>query len=368
MTAESEKRKKKGDPEESVASAEQTVMLRRSRVLFVRSCVCAIASLSSDLANFMHPFLKDVVKTFLSVCVVPNGDSRDIEDIVSEATSLVQDVARCLLVCVSTIPSRLAIPTLQEMSSMSGVLDSELEKNPFALTRFVDMLVDYVSTLDRSSIASNIAQLGVIAVNVMGYRFRTGVQSSLTRSLDSKVGALCVQLCLKMTETEVRTLLAHSSEWMHAERDEETSSAEQPWLEFARPVSFFHAVAALNDKMKMIFLPCMVPIWPLAVQYLKAVNSKLQSKLSLSSKKSADISADDAKAKKRKASESTAVVESNEGSQALIKELVLLSTDVLAGICSCCVNDKLGFITDVSNRLLLDYYLLIKCLISIYLF
>jgi hypothetical protein len=298
----------------------------------------------------MHPFLKDAVRVFLSVCVVPVEDSRDIEEIVVEAGSLIQDVARCLLVCMSMIPSRLAIPTLQELSGMNGLVDVELERNPIALTRFVDALVDYVSTLDRNAIASNIAQLGVIAVNVMGYRHRTGIQSNMTRNLDGKVAALCVQLCLKMTETEVRTLLAHSSEWMHSERDEDTESAALSWLQYSRPVSFFHAVSALNDKMKSIFLPCMVPIWPLAVQYLKAVNNILQSKLMLSSKKSTDGLVEEVRSKKRKAADEASSAD-NEGSRSLIKELVLLSTDILGGICSCCVNDKIGFITDVRRNL-----------------
>ena len=75
-----------------------------------------------------------------------------------------------------------------------------------------------------------------------------------------------VQLCLKLTENELKALLARMAEWRDFERLSTSSEGDVSpeevgaWQRHSRGVSFYHLIAQLSGRLRSIFLPSMVRI------------------------------------------------------------------------------------------------------------
>jgi BP28CT (NUC211) domain len=73
-----------------------------------------------------------------------------------------------------------------------------------------------------------------------------------------------VQLCLKLTESELKALLARMAEWRDFERLNASSESDVAphsdgsWQKHSRGVSFYHLISQLSARLKSIFLPSMV--------------------------------------------------------------------------------------------------------------
>ena len=73
-----------------------------------------------------------------------------------------------------------------------------------------------------------------------------------------------VQLCLKLTESELKALLARMAEWRDFERLSSSSESDVvphsdgSWQKYSRGVSFYHLISQLSARLKSIFLPSMV--------------------------------------------------------------------------------------------------------------
>jgi BP28CT (NUC211) domain len=73
-----------------------------------------------------------------------------------------------------------------------------------------------------------------------------------------------VQLCLKLTESELKALLARMAEWRDFERLNASSESDLAphsdgsWQKHSRGVSFYHLISQLSARLKSIFLPSMV--------------------------------------------------------------------------------------------------------------
>ena len=82
-----------------------------------------------------------------------------------------------------------------------------------------------------------------------------------------------VQLCLKLTESELKSLLARMAEWRDVEINTKTSSNEidselssesngnssvSVWQKRSRGVCFYNLISTLALRLRSIFLPSMV--------------------------------------------------------------------------------------------------------------
>jgi hypothetical protein len=375
----SEKKKKHSKSSQqnsSLAASMNVLATNRSRVLLLRSAVSAIASLSAALPNFMHPYIEECLITSLSVCQIKlRLDLIEGSNGAESGSVLDKDVYRSMVVMVGSIPPRLSVPRLAETArSLTKMLEEEAlaagsEEETVSpgllvvLIRFVELLADHWSMLDRAAIAQSISQLGPLLISVMGLRCASRVQSPLTRTLDDRVADACVQLCMKLTEAEVRAFLVHAIEWVNASSEEDSSSdsddasdASTPpltWLKFAKTVSFFHCVSALNEKLKGVFTSTMGCIWELAADNLGDIVHTLQSGVLTAHKsRTEDNDASSSTGKKRKkdkelAAEAEAEERGERESARTIHELVLLGTDIMLSLKRCCVYDKVGFIDEV---------------------
>jgi hypothetical protein len=343
---------------------------RRAVFLLLRSAASALASLCTALAHFMHPHVEKIFLACLPVSAGPADDERG-EPLASLAPDsdealLNADIARCLVVTVSCVPARLAVPALGRVAVQLQQRCAD-QPAPAEMKRFVNVLEEFWGSLDRPQVAANIAPLGSLAVEILSFRWHCADQSALSLALDDAVSSACVQLCLKLTEAEVRTFLAHAVEWAQpdgaadeADEDEDeegrgkegSKKRKSHWREFSKSVSLFNCIAALNEKMRSIFTACMVPIWPLAVKlvgdlasYLKKKTFRLgQTDVSHSSTTAAE--APSGKKRKHKPIEEASAAKAESHDQ-VIAELVTLSAKLLRSIRSCCLFDNSGFINEV---------------------
>lgn len=110
------------------------------------------------------------------------------------------------------------------------------------------------------------------------------------------------------------------------------------WITSAKAVSFFHCVAALNEKMRGVFTASMGCIWATTADKLAAVVRTLKSgRLTVPKPRTEE------KASKKRKEISDKAEEENMKS---INEMVLLCTDILNTIRSSCLYDKIGFVDE----------------------
>lgn len=356
LDSKKKKQSKKIDIEHSIGVI--ALSLTRAKILLIRSAVAALGTLSVQQSNFMHPYAEKILMHCIPLGIA-EPSVKDYDE--NDSKLLTGDINRCLIVTVSSIPARLIIPALGRVAKQLQLGASSGKVNIHQLLRFVGVLEDYWRVLDRNIVTSNISLLGSLAMDVLSYRWACGVQSELSQILDDKVSGACVQLCLKFTEAEVRTILAHAAEWAQTspsvETDEDSSQGIVSgklvvWTDYSKLVSFFHYVSALNEKMRSIFTPCMVPIWPIAAQVLGTLSTKVKSNayslIRGSSRRdnALNLESKSAKKRRREADEPADTL----GLAEMASELVLLAKDTLSSIKTCCLFDKSGFVDEVQNR------------------
>ena len=72
------------------------------------------------------------------------------------------------------------------------------------------------------------------------------------------------QLCFKLTESELKILLANMAEWRDFERiassadSEIIHEADGTWQKYSRGVTYYRLISQLATKLRSIFLPSLV--------------------------------------------------------------------------------------------------------------
>ncbi len=113
----------------------------------------------------------------------------------------------CLSAIASKIPLRNALPALVEAAS------AELASgNMVACLCQAVNLSDICTILGRTTIVQNLNSL-ILFATLMDYRRVFGDQTAEGDDLDSAVSEAVVELCLKLTENELKQFLNHCIEW-----------------------------------------------------------------------------------------------------------------------------------------------------------
>jgi BP28CT (NUC211) domain len=87
---------------------------------------------------------------------------------------------------------------------------------------------------------------------------------SLHVQVDVAACSAVAQLCFKLTESELKILLANMAEWRDFERiassadSEEVYEADGTWQKYSRGVTYYRLISQLATKLRSIFLPSMV--------------------------------------------------------------------------------------------------------------
>ncbi len=335
----------------------------RVRVLLLRSTLSALTTIATHLSTFSHPFIQRILTSALPL--------HDLAVTVAGASLLSGDVQRTLSLIFQKIPFRLSIPSL--LQSVPCVLKC----GHIVSSQFGSLLSELWGKLERTVIVSHINDLFAIAVLCFDYRRVYGDISTEADMVEATVVGAVSQLCLKLTETELRGFLARMAEWRDADVSASTSSSSslslvehgkrsppgllENYQKHSRSCSFYLFIAQLSSKLKSIFVPCMSIVWAdmtLCLQELGSIQA------SLASSSSASLGVNGKSQKKRKLSgrrrgellnEDVDDVEATEDESNVRNtdverardELVLRGGRVLETLRLTCSNDIAGFIDEV---------------------
>ena len=331
-------------------SQESSTVLLRAQSLLLRSLMSSATALIIQLPNFFHPYLQRTLSVALRVLAVSPTIQQQAHFPDSEL--LVHDLDRLLKAAAAKIPPRLAIPTLLEATPAILAIGSQAVNSTLRFScskRFVDMLRELWQNLDRASVLANMKELSVLATLLLDYRSVYGDQSSDMDLVDTAVASALLQLCLKLTESELRHFLLRLIEWRDAAgRMRDTVDA---WRSHSRAVSFYSLILELVATLKGIFLPSMALVWSHAATVLSSLPHDVTQWLTLAEGKEDSVDAKTAKrGKKRKKQEMieqpTVLIPTE------IIELRILCGKVAASVQECCKSDSDGFITEVNRTCL----------------
>jgi hypothetical protein len=325
------------------AGAEEAHALWRTRVLLVRSIVAAVGILVAQLSKFSHPYIPRILTATLAL--------EGLSDEHHERATLREDVDRCLSTLATKIPARLSIPLfLQSAPTLLGAGHS-------AAARFADLLAEVWQQLDRTTVVAHLAELSSLATLLLDYRRVFGDQSSAATEVDAAATDAVVELCLKLTESELKSFLTKLAEWRDVKfKLKQTADGAvdttQEWRRYARAVSYFSLADALMGKLKSLFIPIMGVLWGSAISLLE-VFASTASKVAAAQKKhanSSDAAQSVGKATKRKndALPESEGAEGGDSSQSsLLTEVEHLSRYILSSVRECCAQDSSNFVDEV---------------------
>jgi hypothetical protein len=323
------------------AGAEEAQTLWRTRVLLVRSCIAAVGIIFAQLSNFSHPYIPRTLTAMLPL--------EGLSDSFSERAALREDVDRCLSTLARKIPTRLSVPLL--LTSAPAILKA----GHSAACRFADLMAEVWQQLDRTTVVAHLAPLSTLATLLLDYRRVFGDQSPAAAEVDAAASDAVVELCLKLTESELKSFMTRLAEWRDVKfklkllSNGENDPAHD-WRRYARAVSYFSLADALMGKLKSLFIPIMGVLWGSAIDLLNAFAAQASKAPSSSAKKSADGEDGNAgkkdKGAKRKAAES--LEEDGTGARpSLLVEFELLCGYILSSVRECCAQDTAGFVDEV---------------------
>ena len=316
----------------------------RTLSLLIRSCVSTIAAIVSDLSSFFHPYLSRFLEA-----VTPLQTLKRIPD----ASLLSRDIEQCLYVITTKVPSRLSIPAI--MQACLAVFTNKKEISKAVLHSTATKLAEFQCTnweaLDRTTVTSHLDTLQSISLVGMNYRYAQGDQSLGGDNVDKAVCKACIELCLKLTETELREFIVQLLDMKNNLLVSSDSSKEEKysdWKIYSRSTVFFQLVSGLNSKLKHIFVPLMTLIWQGASDHLGTLIEFVN--LVKPNVIVPDLSAKGKKGKKRKHVDLSSTFNGmacdipTETQQKILKELITGCEWVLRSVRTCCANDNVNFV------------------------
>jgi hypothetical protein len=304
----------------------------RTLSLLARSAVSSVGIIVADttVSRFVHPYLPRILSSFFQFEDFRNSALADNAMIVSDCDA-------CLSTIASAIPARLSVPQLSQSAA------NILACGHRVAHRFCLLLTEVWRLMDRPAVISQLGVLSSLATLLLDYRRVFGDHSVEASAVDHAVGGAIVELCLKLTETELKSFLLRLAEW----RDVVFSTeAVDDWRSRARSVSYYSLVDCLIGKLKTLFIPFMGHLWEHAAEQLKFFEALVLRRTAKSNAVD-DGTTKKKKSKKRSLAEGTSVDPSS--SNQLLVEMKVLVLRILSSVTQCCAQDSSGFITEVSS-------------------
>jgi len=318
--------------------SEEAHSLWRTRVLLVRSVISAVGIMVAQLSNFAHPYIPRI----LSATLILEGLSAEYP----ESAVLREDVDRCLSTIALKIPTRLSVPLLlQSAPTLLGA-------GHHAACRFADLMAEVWQQLDRATVVAHLGPLSTLATLLLDYRRVFGDQSAAAAEVDAASADAVVELCLKLTESELKSFLSRLAEWRDVkfktkkDANGEVLSEDADWRKYARAVSYFSLTDVLMTKLKSLFIPIMGTLWGSAIDLLTTFAA-------VASKSGKTVAAEgEKKEKKRKQ-----VEDESPALTPVVVEMELLVKYILSSVRECCVQDTNGEFVDEVRAVFLLYFI-----------
>jgi hypothetical protein len=359
----------------------------RTQVLLIRSCLATLGALTSDLSAFFHPYISHVLQTVLPLMAMTTTTTSSSSSSFPDSIQLYHDTKAYLSTLIKSIPKRLCIPALVQVTPILFSMQEEGHKVAYHYSLF---LKDLWMTLERNDVMNYLISLQTISQYGLEYRERyegytlpslsSLSSSSMSTSSVNVDGAICesiIEICLKYTEKELREYLLRLFHWTEETIDDNdittTPSAaaagvgvgvegRNEWLKYCRCKIFFQFICELEKKLQSIFIPLMGIVWVYGseqvMKYVKFITTAGTGGGAAAGVRGGGKTNDDldshqnkgSKKRKRKDQEehreNSTVMTST--SQSLIQsELHETSLWILEAVRLCCVHDNIHFIDQV---------------------
>ncbi len=312
------------------ANTKAVISPLKTRVLLIRSCLSTLATLTTDLSAFFHPYIPRVLQTVLPLL--------SKSQIYPDYSLLVNDIKDYLRLLTKSIPKRLCIPALVQVTPILYGMGHEVAYH------FSIFLQNLWSSLERNDVTSYLLSLQAICQK--GFEYRECYGSSEDDLLDKDVDeAICqgvIEICLKYTENELKEYLIQLHQWSEVDisSGNRVDNERNECLKFCRCKIFFHFISQLEAKLQGIFVPLMGLVW---VYGSEQINKFLQCVQSLQVESSQKTK----KRKRRDAEVGENALDQRTENQLDKKELYETSLWILESVRLCCIYDQIHFIDQV---------------------
>jgi len=307
----------------------------RTLSLLARSAASSVGIIIKDpaMTHFVHPYIPRILSSFFMFEGFRHSPLADNALIVSDCDA-------CLSTMASAVPARLSVPQISQSAT------EVLACGHRVTHRFCLLLTEVWRLMDRPAVVSHLGVLSSLATLLLDYRRVYGDHTEGASEVDDAIGGAIVELCLKLTETELKSFLLRLAEWRDVVFN---SDGVDDWRTRARSVSYYSLVDCLIGKLKTLFIPFMGHLWEHAAEQLKFFFALVMRRTALKSNATGDRAS-----KKKSKKRSLVLVEGStccdpEPSDQLLVEMKVLVSRILSSVTRCCSQDSTGFITDVSN-------------------
>jgi hypothetical protein len=336
----------------------EPAVYRKAQTLMLRSIVSATATVVKGLSNFTHPFLSRIMTAGLSMHTLR---------VTAAGNAVFEETDRSLAAVLSAIPARLSIPSLLQCTPQV------LCVSPTIAYRYSNLLKEFWDALDRTTLVHHLNEVFSIGVLCLDYRRVYGKQVADNEfHPDVAIVDAMSQLCLKLTESELRNHILKLLDWKNinsgldpTEITADVVAGFEGKSQYSRGVTFYRFMFSLANKLRALMCPCMALSWSDAADVLSAFpkivaaskskqavveDSELElqgsrKKHKSSKKPQADADDEDDVTHRRKTSVSNNTFEEN-GSLAEIKGQVHAILKTVRAVCN---NDNSNFIDQVSR-------------------
>jgi len=365
-----------GTPLALISEAASTVNgMARARTLLLRSALTSITNIVSAVPAFYHPHIQQTLSVCLGLDIpLPGASYRGVNTAKSalvsqmssgEISAMSADIDQCISSIALQVPTRLAVPAL------ALAVPDLLSRGHGTALRTARFLGETYCNLDREAILAHMPDIYEVSCNLLSYRhiysnMANAANDAAVISADEMNASIAVEecsceaivnLCLKLTEVELRSFLARLAEWRDTKLDtdkeakranaiknkrsrgnngknqadasdsgsdsdeDENDSGKSDGMplvsraQYARRTAFYRLLGSLGNKLQSLFTPCLIPFWQHGADTLLSMEthkSKLSALMKLSmSGGNSDGSADsDSDADSDSNSDSDAVMQS----------------------------------------------------------
>ena len=315
-------------------------------------------------------------------------------------TTLFNDIELALPEILTRISPRLCIPTLLTITPIL------LEQGHIVACAYIKALVSYYNTLERAEMINRLNDICAIIVLTMDYRRVYGENTLESYQVEVYIIDVLLEVSMKLTETELRALLARLGEWKDVCIEDEdddndnndnnntaknTSNAvvvavkgsnkrtlpstdyihshpqaarAHNYKQYSRGVIFYHYLSALGKRLKSIFTPLIAPFWDHAAGVLSSLPGHVRDMQDLYVIQHTNSNTNTKK--KSKLSNSMSMSSSTQISDHLLMvELREYTTYVVESITYACMYDEGGAFVDEVRYICL-YCMLLSCSVFAY--
>lgn len=179
----------------------------RAALLLFRSLISSYCVLIDSLSSVIHQTLRDIIPLIFSIYVECEKVGKE-----TEILEIREDVDRCLMIISRKLPCRVVLPNI--LMSLK-----QISSNCLSARRLASFVGTVMRSSDRVELLPQLNEWLQVCLSLIAFRISTSSCSSADQELEGLCSASIVDVALKLTENELKTLLVRIIEWRSASPD-----------------------------------------------------------------------------------------------------------------------------------------------------